>query len=448
MLPLGLCAVVFGIYLANGRFVESTDTFGNELLPISILERQTLTFDQYYLGPDPAGHYATGPSALAANPFAAEYAYRISPETPTESVPWWFIRTSGRVVSLFPIGPGVLNTPVMLVASQLGVSVADNLISLSHITTSAIATASVALMYVCLVQVCARQRTAVFLTLNFAFATAVWSANSRTLNQHGASVLFLTAGLAALLSRRARLVMLAGLLLGCAVVIRPTNFLIAAPLALFVYRHQRAALPGFVALAMIPAAVLAWYSWVYWGTPLALGESNHAAGFTAPEPAIAVVGLLFSPNRGLLVFSPIFLFSVAYAGYVLRHPNDAPLLRYLVWSAVATFALYTVWLDWAGGHTYGYRFLIDLVPTLTLLLAACWERFIVTRAYLRGLFLAAMLASVYVHGLGAIAAPCGFDDEPNNIDSDHARLWDVANGEIARCTQIEAHAWAPALGIH
>jgi hypothetical protein len=133
---------------------------------------------------------------------------------------------------------------------------------------------------------------------------------------------------------------------------------------------------------------------------------------------------------------------------VLRHPSREPLLRYLVWSALPTLGLYILWSDWAAGHTYGYRYLIELVPTLTLLLAACWERFIVSRAYLRALFLVAMLASVYVHGLGAIAAPCGFDDEPNNIDFDHPRLWDVANGEIVRCTLREATAWAPALGMH
>ena len=95
--------------------------------------------------------------------------------------------------------------------------------------------------------------------------------------------------------------------------------MIAAALALFVFRHERAAFPGFAVLAAIPAAMLTWYSWVYWGTPFALGESNHFGGFTAPEPAVAALGLLLSPNRGLLVFSPIFIFSVAYAAYLLRH---------------------------------------------------------------------------------------------------------------------------------
>jgi len=363
-------------------------------------------------------------------------------------VPWWFVRTGAGLVSLFPIAPGVFNTPVMFVAQRMGVSLADNIISLSHITTSVVAALSAGFMYVCLIQVCARQRAAVFFTLIFAFATAVWSGNSRTLNQHGPSVLFLTASMAALLTRRTPFVVAAGLSLGLAVMTRPTNFVIAAPLALYVFRHERVAFPRFALLAAIPAVILTWYSWVYWGTPFALGESNHFGGFTAPEPGVAALGLLLSPNRGLLVFSPVFIFSVAYGAYLLWHRPVDPLLRYLSWSALGIYGLYVVWSDWTGGHTYGYRYLIDLVPTLTLLLALCWERVIVSRASLRALFLVAMVASIYVQGLGAVASPCGFDDYPNNIDLHNDRLWDVANGEIVRCTRVEANAWGPAFGVH
>jgi hypothetical protein len=160
---------------------------------------------------------------------------------------------------------------------------------------------------------------------------------------------------------------------------------------------------------------------------------------------VAAVGLLLSPNRGLLVFSPVFIFSVAYAVHLVRRRIGPPLLHYIIWSSVALYALYTLWSDWAGGHTYGYRFLIELVPGLTLVLAACWERVIEPRRYLRALFLVAVCASMYIHGLGSAASPCGFDDEPDNIDIHHERLWDVANGEIARCSHKEAAAWQAAL---
>jgi hypothetical protein len=433
------------MYLSTGRFIESTDTVGNELLPISILEYGSLSFDQYYAPPGVDGAYPTGDEALVRGLVPERVAYRLSPDLPTKSIPWWFVRVGGHVVSLYPIVPGLLNTPVFFVANLLHVELQDNAAHLTQISTSVIGALSVLAMYACLVQICRRRRTVVFLVIAFAFGTAVWSANSRSLYQHGAALLFIAFGLAALMTRRPRLVALAGLLLGLAVLTRPTNIIIVATLGVYVLRHERRAFVGFAALAVIPGLLLAAHSWLYWGTPLALGQSQGLAGFTAPEPAMAAVGLLLNPNRGLLVFSPFFVFSVAYAIYVVRHRAGPPLLHYVIWSCFALIGLYTLWHDWAGGHTYGYRFLIELVPGLMLLLAACWTHVIEPRPFLRALFLTAMVVSIYVHGVGAIAYPCGFDSEPNDIDVHHERLWDIASGEIARCTERQLNAWQTAL---
>jgi hypothetical protein len=440
-----LLAGSLGLYLLNNRFVESTDTVGNELLPISILQHHTLTFDHYYAQPDATGAYRTGTDALVPGSVPAQFSYRVAPELPSKSIPWWFVRNREHVVSLYPIATGVLNTPVFFAASLLGVDLDANVVPLTHVTSSLIAALAVLLMYVCLIQFGAGTNASVFLTFCFAFGTAVWSLNSRSLFQHGAAVLFITAALAALLSGRARLVGVAGLLLGLAVATRPTNIVIALALAVYVFRHERRAFPVFAALAGIPAALTAWYSWAYWGTPLALGQGQGLNGFTASEPLIAAAGLLVSPNRGLLVFSPIFLFSLGYSVYLVRRRTGPPLLHYLIWSSALLYGLYTMWGDWAGGHTYGYRYLIELVPGLMLVLAACWPRFILPRPAMRLAFMLALVFSIYVNGLGADAAPCGFDDEPNNVDAHHERLWDIANGEIARCTRQELAAWQAAL---
>src|SRR5262249_26310453 len=144
---------------------------------------------------------------------------------------------------------------VFAVAAQMGVSLADNVVALTHVTTAAVAALSVLGMYVCLVQVTSR-RTAVFLSVALAFGTAVWSTNSRSLYQHGPSLLFLTAAFPLLLTRRKPLVALAGLCLGVAVFDRPTNAITAALVALYVYRQERRALAGFAALASIPLALM------------------------------------------------------------------------------------------------------------------------------------------------------------------------------------------------
>jgi hypothetical protein len=200
--------------------------------------------------------------------------------------------------------------------------------------------------------------------------------------------------------------------------------------------------------------LLAWYSWASWGTPLALGQGQGLAGFDSSEPLIAVPGLLLSPNRGLLAFSPMFVFSILWSVHMLRGRLGPPLLRYLVWSSLALLAVYSLWAQWPGGHTYGYRFLIELTPGLMLLLARAWPAFVEPRPLMRVVFMVTLLLSIYVHGIGADAAPCGFDDEPNNIDLHHERLWDITDGEIARCTSRELTAWGANLqrlaqpGVH
>jgi hypothetical protein len=437
LVPVVLGAGVLAVYLSLNHFIESTDTVGNELLPISILDRHSLTFDQYYVEQVPGEPAPTGFATVVPGALPAEYVYLVAPNLPTETVPWWFTRVGSHVISIYPIVPGLLNTPTHLVARWLGVSLPNEIVPLARITASSIAALSTLFMYLCLLRVCARRTTAVFFALLFAFGTAVWSGNSRSLYQHGAAVLFITAALAALLSRRQRLIPVAGLLLGAAVFDRPTNIVIAAALTLYVARHERPALPAFLGLAAIPAALLGWYSWVYWGSPFTLGQGQGLAGFTSPEPAIAALGLLLSPNRGLLVFSPIFVVSLGYAGYLLRKPELQPLLNYLIWSSVGLYALYTLWGNWAGGHTFGYRFLIDTVPALILILAVGWQHVIAPRAWARALFMLAALASISIHGLGAATAPCGFDEQPDNIDFNRARLWDVADAELVRCTRQE-----------
>jgi hypothetical protein len=438
LLP-GLAALaLFAVYLSNGRFVESTDTFGAELLPISILHQHNLWFDQYYLEP---GSPLMGPSAVKPGSVPTEAAYRVTPETTTERTPWWFTTVNGHVISYFPIVAGLVNTPVNALADWMGVNLDENVIAMTHMTTAAVAALSVLGMYLCLVQVSKRQ-TAVFLSVAFAFGTAVWSTNSRSLYQHGPSLLFLTGAIALLLTRKPKLVALAGACVGLAVFDRPTNAITAALIGLYVLRNEsRKPLLGFGALAALPLAAMVVYSQIAWGNPFAFGQGNTPNMLVnQSEPLEAVVGLLLSPNRGLLVFSPILIFSVVFAVYVLRRRVGPPLIPYLLAAAVCTYGLYCLWPDWIGGHTYGYRFLIDILPVLMLTIGVCWERLVAPRILVRAAFSVALLASIYVQGLGAVTAPCGYDDDPNNINYHHERLWDVRDGEIARCAEMQAAA--------
>ena len=81
-----------------------------------------------------------------------------------------------------------------------------------------------------------------------------------------------------------------------------------------------------------------------------------------------VFGSLISPSRGILVFSPIFLiclFSVA-----LKIKNRT-LDRFDVLCITVTLAyvgMIAISPLWWAGHSYGPRFMTDVVPLLTYLM--------------------------------------------------------------------------------
>jgi hypothetical protein len=230
------------------------------------------------------------------------------------------------------------------------------------------------------------------------------------------------------MTRRTKII----LALGLAVWNRPTNICLAVPLVLYVFRHHRPAFARFIALAAIPAGLLVAYSWRYWGSPFALGQGHEIGGFSG-HVLTGLLGLLVSPNRGLFVFSPIFLFSFAYLLHIPRLLRDDSIYRYLAVSVVLLVLVYSKWSMWWGGHSFGYRLLVETVPPLLLILARAWDGFIARRTLTRLAFAVALLWSVSVHALGASFAPCGFNVEPNDIDQHTARLWDVGDGELARC---------------
>lgn len=302
------------------------------------------------------------------------------------------------------------------------------------ISSSLIASISAVFMFLCLTKICKKQITAVFFALVYAFATCVWSVACRGIWQHGPSLLFITITLFLLLNENNALIPYAGFFLGMAVFNRPTNIIIALPLTVYIFNNYRGGVRiKYLILAMIPALLFSWYSYVYMGNVSSLGQGHElklGGHFWRGLP-----GLLISPGRGLFVFSPIFIFSFAYLIYSLFSKNTRSIYRYLAISAILMVGAYAKWHGWWGGHCFGYRYLIELIPMLIIFLALCWEKVITTSRYLKITFFICLVVSIYFHFLGAFLYPAGFNYEPNNIDSHTERLWSVKDTELVRATK-------------
>ncbi len=134
----------------------------------------------------------------------------------------------------------------------------------------------------------------------------------------------------------------------------------------------RLALP-FVACALIcGVGGFGLYNALRFGVPWKTGyQVSLREAFTTP-PWVGAYGLLLSPFRGLVWFSPVVLAVIpGYRRFRRAHGREA-------YTYLALFLLYllfySTWWSWSGEFTWGPRFLLPVLPLLLVMLAPLWER--------------------------------------------------------------------------
>jgi hypothetical protein len=162
-------------------------------------------------------------------------------------------------------------------------------------------------------------------------------------------------------------------------------------------------------------------------------------------------GLLLSPARGLLVYSPVFLFLIP-AVYLWFRKTPARGREVYVISlsfSIAHILLYAKWPCWWGGVCFGARFITDVVPCLVILsipVIPILER----NKPVKVAFAALFIASVYVQFLGAFNYPHSeWDAKPVSVDQRPQRLWDWRDNPIGRSIEagIDLRGYAYALDL-
>lgn len=200
-----------------------------------------------------------------------------------------------------------------------------------------------------------------------------------------------------------------GLFLFLAYFSRPTTAVFIAATLLFLFFKYR---PSFWRTACIALLLLAGFVWFaqreygLWLPPYYLphrfgGLLHYSTEETTPFP-IAVYALLFSPSRGLFVYSPIFLLAIAG----LLHYRHAVKRHSLLWLiAIGSFGhiiLVARFPNWWGGFSFGPRLLSEMAPVLALLtifVARAWLQDSAPRYRRIGLllFLLAGGISLFIH---------------------------------------------------
>ncbi|MFV9505426.1 MAG: phospholipid carrier-dependent glycosyltransferase [Oscillochloridaceae bacterium umkhey_bin13] len=124
--------------------------------------------------------------------------------------------------------------------------------------------------------------------------------------------------------------------------------------------------PAVFGLGLIPGlAIVLWYNYARFGTPLASGYGSEATLFTTPL-AEGLYGLVFSPGKSVLLYAPLIMLALPGAVVLWRHGRAAVVLLG-AGLLLGHLLLYASWGVWEGGGVWGPRFLLPvLAPTLVL----------------------------------------------------------------------------------
>lgn len=374
-LLIGLCCLL--IYNANLRAISAGDTYPARYLPFAIWQHHTLLLD---------------PIAPLVAQGRGETAF------------WMVPVPGGHTISLYPVVLPVLIAPLYLPAAGYLHWQGWTDARLDHVarvmeklSASLIAALSAALLYLLL-----RRRVeapaALLLTLAYAFGTTTWVISSQALWQHGLAQLLVIGALLLLTGPcTTPRVLAAGLLCGLIAGNRPPDAVLAVALGAYglFWAGRRVAL--LAAAAALPVGLVLLYN---------LGVAGHLAGgyglmgqaaYFQHDLLSGLGGLLFSPTRGLFVFSPFLLFLVLAWRHLPRDRGERGLTLALSAGVVLQVLLYAK-TDWRGGASWGPRYMTDLLPLLLWMLAP-------VVASLRGLgrvcFLLAVGVSVAIQAIGA-----------------------------------------------
>ncbi|MBN3891027.1 MAG: glycosyltransferase family 39 protein [Nostoc sp. JL31] len=450
LLPILIILVSTVIYLANGVTIGAGDTVPNTLLGFNLLENHTLNLDAFR-----TSHFCS--TSYGNCYFFAE-------------------ANNGHLSSTYPIGTAIITFPLYVIfyaylkvasyyAGQLPLDLTSVSFDVHRIFFEKLAATIITSITVSIFYLSVRLKFSLTISLVstfiFAFATNTWMTSSQGLWQHGTSNLMLTSTIYCLFkanrtSEKSQKIwlLLAGVACGFLPSIRPTSavYVIAAIVySVFTYRFQSI----FLFFGLVSAVPSILWNLYYFsnlsGAYLKLFPVSPYL-FTFNNFITASLGTLISPSRGLLLYSPIVLYSLpgVYQVFKLRFTKDEKLIGSMTIASIillSSYGFYTVW--WAG-YSYGPRFMVDIIPIFCYLISYFFanraskklkSRKISAINYL--VFTTLIAFSTLTQLVGAFGANPArmWDTIPLNINKyeyQH-RLWSLKDSQIERHAQAVIH---------
>lgn len=286
----------------------------------------------------------------------------------------------GKYVTVYPPGAAFINTPGILIANLFqqqttGVTTDYFMAANGHtlaegiaflVTAMIVGLSSMLLMYQSLIKLKLKPQIAIFSVFcAFASSYALWyifllPGYSHVYEMFGLS-LMIYGYIDYLQNNKSKFgLVLTGVGLGVAVLCRPIMLVFALLpfLHLIVNKNWRSLL--WIMLGGLPFAILlGWYNYVSYGSIVSSGY-NAVRGETFTFSQFNGIQVLFSPYRGYLIFTPVFI--LAISGLTLLCRKYIQLAGSLLLGFILIVILYGFWPSWWGGGSFGARFFVFATP--------------------------------------------------------------------------------------
>lgn len=426
--PLGLMVSLFVLlvvlYHVNGSVLDEGDSVPSINLPLALLDGRTMSFD-VRIFPEMFKWNAKPPFKVTDDFYFWSWKQRFGGRTAREwkesgelgynGPRYYIVQSPTRHVYVNTFGPvpGMLFLPFMAVVHAIDPIVIDKpqlKLAVAKLFSSMLI-AAVAVMLFAVARRYTTVRHAMLIAVAFALGTCAWAISSQNLWQQTVSEFLLVGGAAAFLigPDSARCMALSGLAFGTATANRPTSIVVFGAVAMYVARYHRRRLPLFL-LAAAPTLILVGiYNERFFGSPFRFAQELVGHSIAQQKTGspdlwqtpfyIGLPGLLASPSRGLLVFSPFLALSFWGAFRTFRDPRYRA-FRPLIIASLFIMAVQCKWFDWWGGWTYGYRPWVDLTAYLCVFLIPVIETATATRVR-RIVFNGALAWAIFVQAIGA-----------------------------------------------
>ena len=405
------------IYVLNFRFLGSGDSIPPRLLPFSILREGNLNLDEFSWNRRSDGRLPYYVHQVGEHVYSVSTIATAVVITPLYILPAWWLAANN-------VAYDDVRARVIIVAME-------------RISAALITAMSASLLFVVLRRLTS-WRWALLLAVVYALGTSTWSISSQALWPHGLSELCLVITCYVLLQPQPSTAALVALGLTTAVMLanRPQAIVVAAPAFLFVSLYHRWRVIAFALLPALVGVLLILYNRAIF---------NHASGGYGSLAAFngkimeGLPGLLISPNRGLLIYTPIMLFALWGAIQVWRVPSP-PWLRWLSVVVALHVLMYASFSEWWAGYAWGPRYFTDIVPALVIFLVYGLVPFC-RRPAIRILAGALIVYGIVIQSIGVYAADDRWNRDPFPLERRPQRVWDWSDLQIVRGLE---HGWRPA----